>query len=51
MLCVDATESFYNKYQKLAGEINENALVDADIVPGATQVLNILIFTVNRLNK
>ncbi len=35
---VDSTESYFNKIQKLLGKINENALVDADNVPGATQV-------------
>jgi hypothetical protein len=37
-LCFDSNQSFYNQIQELAGTINENALIDADIVPSATQV-------------
>ncbi len=35
---VDSTESYFTKIQNILGKINENALVDADDVPGATQV-------------
>jgi hypothetical protein len=49
-LCFDSNQSFYNQIQELAGTINENALIDADIVPSATQV-NFKIFILNYLGS
>ncbi len=36
-LCLDASQSSFSQIQKLKGDINENAFVDADNVPTHTQ--------------
>jgi hypothetical protein len=36
-LCLDASQSSFSQIQNLKGDINENALVDADNVPTHTQ--------------
>ena len=37
-VCIDVSQSYYSKIQKLLGDENDNVNVDADNVPGATQV-------------
>ena len=40
-MCIDISQSYFSRIQKLIGDENDNVNVDADNVPSATQVTQI----------
>ena len=50
-VCIDVTQPYYSKIQKLLGDENDNVNVNADIVPGATQVQIKLLLLLAHINS